>query len=62
MKKESYENQKKCRICGKDFFTDKNNNLNKSKKSEIMIIIQKNIEELVIVIAIYAKKHQERFL
>ena len=60
--KESYENQKKCRICGKDFFTDKKNNLNKSKKSEIMIIIQKNIEELVIVIAIYAKKHQERFL
>ena len=32
------------------------NNLSKSKKSEIMIIIQKNIEELFIVIAIYAKK------
>ena len=37
-------------------------NLNKSKKSEIMIIIQENIEEFLIVIAIYVIRYQEGFL
>ena len=37
-------------------------NLNKGKKSEIMIIIQENIEEFLIVIAIYVIRYQEGFL
>ena len=63
--KESYENQKNCHICEKEFCTDKNNEKEfklKQKKSEITIIMQENIEELLIVIAIYTIKYQERFL
>ena len=55
--KESYENQKICYICEKEFSTDK-----KTVKSEIMVNIQENIEELLLVFAIYAIKYRERFL
>ena len=37
-------------------------NLNHTVKSEIIVIIQENIEELLIVFAIYATKYQKRFL
>ena len=62
--KVSYENQKNVTYAKKNLVQMKiiKKNLNKSKKSEIMIIIQENIEELLIVIAIYAIKYQERFL
>ena len=52
--KESYENQKICHICEKEFCTDKNNknNLNCTVKSQITTIIQENIEELPIIVAI----------
>ena len=51
--KESYENQKICHICEKEFCTDKNSKeFKKCKKSEIIFIIQENIEEQLIVIAI----------
>ena len=53
--KESYKSQKNCHICGKEF-------KKMQKKSVIMIIIQENIEELLIVIVIYAIKYQEKFL
>ena len=60
--KESYENQKICHICEKEFCNDKNNNeFKKCKKSEIIVITQENIEELLIVFAIYATKYQKRF-
>ena len=61
--KESYENQKICHICEKEFCTHKNNNeLKKCKKSETIVITQENIEKLLIVFAIYAIKYQKRFL
>ena len=44
---EFYENQKVCHICKKEFSTDKND-----KKSEIIVISQENLEELLIVFAI----------
>ena len=52
--KESYENQKVCYICKKEFYTDEKNKkeFEKCKKSEITIITQVNIEELLIVIVI----------
>ena len=37
-------------------------NLNHTVKSEIIAIIQENIEELLIVVAIYVIKYQKRFL
>ena len=51
--KESYENQKVCYICEKIFVLIKIiNNLKKCEKSEIIVIIQENIEELLIVVVI----------
>ena len=51
--KESYENQKIRHICEKEFCTDKNNKESKKcKKSEIIVIIQENIEEQLIIIVI----------
>ena len=54
--KEAYENQKNCYICEKDFVLMK-----RIKKSEIVVITQENIEELLIVYATYATKYQKRF-
>ena len=48
--KELYENQKNLVL------------IKKTLKSEIIVIIQGNIEELHIVFAIYAIKYQKRFL
>ena len=50
----SYEKQKVCYICKKEFNTDKNDksNLNHTTKYAIIIIILENIEELLIVFAI----------
>ena len=65
MKKKSLMKNRKIAIYAeKNFVQIKiiKKNFNKSKKSEIMIIIQENMEELLIVIAIYAIKYQERFL
>ena len=51
--KESYENQKICHICKKEFCTDKNNKeFKKLQKLEIIVIIQENIEVLLIIIVI----------
>ena len=46
--KESYENQKICHVCEKEFSTD--NKDKKIIKSEIIVIILENIEELLIII------------
>ena len=51
--KESYENQKICHICKKEFCADKNNReFKKYKGSEIIVIIQENIQEQLIIIVI----------
>ena len=55
--KESYEKQQICYICEEEFCTNKNKELKKSKKSEIMIIMQENIEELLVVFVIYDIKY-----
>ena len=61
--KESYEKQQICYICQEEFCANKNKKeLKKSKKSEIMIIMQENIEELLIVNVIYDIKYLKRFL
>ena len=60
--KESYENQKNCHICGKEFCTDENNKKEFKQKQKVRDHDQENIEELLIVIVIYAIKYQERFL
>ena len=62
--KESYEIRKIVIYAEKNFVQIKiiKKNLNKSKKSEIMIIIQENIEELLIVFVIYDIKYRKRFL
>ena len=62
--KESYEKQRICYICKKEFCTDKNNEkeFKLKKKLEITVIIQENLEELLIVFAIYAIKYQKSFL
>ena len=63
--KESYENRQIYYICEEEFCANKNKkqkNLNKSKKSEIMIVIQENIEELLIVFVIYDVKSGKKFL
>ena len=50
----SYEKQEKCHIFQKEFFYDKNKkrNLNYTKKLEIIVIIQENLEELLIAFVI----------
>ena len=50
----SYEVQKVCNICKKDFDTDKmiKMRLNYTIKSEIIVITLKNLEELLIIFAI----------
>ena len=50
----SYEKQKVCHICKKEFSTDKSDkmNLNYTAKSEIIVITPENLEELFIVFAI----------
>ena len=50
----SYEKQKNCYIYKKEFSTDKNDEkkLKYTKKSEIIFITQKNLEELLIVFVI----------
>ena len=51
--KESYEKQEICYICEKEFFTDeKHKEYKDKKKSEIIVIIQKNLEELLTVVVI----------
>ena len=45
--KESYEKQKVCHICKKEFSTDRN-----TIKLEIIVITRKNLEESHIIIAI----------
>ena len=52
--KESYENQKICHICEKEFCTDKNSKEFKKmqKVREIIVIKQENIEQQLIVIVI----------
>ena len=47
-----YEEKEKCYICQKEFCYDKNKNLNCTKKSEIIVIILDNLEELLIAFAI----------
>ena len=52
--KESYENQKLCHICKKEF--------NNDNKSGITVIILQNTEELLIISVIYAIKYLKIFL
>ena len=49
-----YEEQKECHICQKEFCYDKNEEkkLKYTKKLEIIVIIQDNLEELLIVFVI----------
>ena len=62
---ESYENQKVCYICEKEFSTDK-----KDRKiiviviviSEVIVITQKNLEEPLIITANQDIKYQKKFL
>ena len=58
--KKSHENQKICHICEREFSTD--NKDKKIIKSEIIVIILENIEELLIIIVIYVIKYPKRFL
>ena len=53
-KNKSYEKQKVCYICKKEFSTDENdkNVFKLYIKSEIIVITQENLEELLIVFAI----------
>ena len=50
----SYEKQKVCHICKKEFSTDKSDKMNSNytAKSEIIVITPENLEELFIVFAI----------
>ena len=52
--RESYEKQKNCYICEKEFLLIKiiKKNLNHIVKSEIIVIIRENLEELPIVVVI----------
>ena len=46
----TYERQKICHICRGEFCYDKNNESEfKQKKSEIIVITQENLEELLII-------------
>ena len=62
-KKNLMKNKKSVLYAKKDLVLIKimKKNLNYAVKSEIMIIIQENIEELLRVFAIYNIKHQKRF-
>ena len=59
-----YKSQKVCHICKGGFFYDENKkaNLNCTKKSEIIVITPENLEEPLIVIAIYSTKYLKKFL
>ena len=57
--KESYENQKICFICEKEFSSDKKYC---KVKLEIIVIIQEKYRGAARSIAIYAIKYRERFL
>ena len=50
----SYEKEKACYICKREFSTDKNDkmHLNYTIKSEIIVITPENLEKLLIVFAI----------
>ena len=48
---ESFEKQKVCRICKKEFSTDKNDK-KMHLKSEIIVITPEKLRELLIVVAI----------
>ena len=59
-KKKLHRKQKVCYICKKGFSTDdKNKNI---IKSEITVITLENIEELLMIFAIYETKYQKKFL
>ena len=60
MKKKLHRKQKVCYICKKGFSTDDNNN--NIIKSEITVITLENIEELLMIFAIYETKYQKKFL
>ena len=49
-----YEEQKECHICQKEFYYDKNEKkkFKKTKKLEIIVIIQENLEEQLVAFAI----------
>ena len=57
--KETHENQKICYICEQEFCIDENNK--KEFKLNQKVRDQGNIEELLIVFAIYVIKYQRRF-
>ena len=59
----SYEKEKVCYICKKEFSTDENDkmHLNYTIKSEIIVITLENLEELLIIFAIEDTKHQKKF-
>ena len=44
--------KEKCHICQKEFCYDKKRNLKYTKKLEIMVIVQENLEEQLIAFAI----------
>ena len=60
MKKKLHRKQKVCYICKKGFSTDDNNK--NIIKSEITVITLENIEELLMIFAIYETKYQKKFL
>ena len=62
--KKSYENKKFVTYTKKNFVQIKmiKVNLNYTKKLEIIVILQENLEELLIVFVIYVIKYQKRFL
>ena len=63
-KNKYYEEQEKCHTCQKEFvmIKTKNPNLNYTKKLEIIVIIQYNLEELLIAFAIQIIKYSKKFL
>ena len=52
--------QKVCYICKKRFNADDDNK--NIIRSEVIVITQENIEELLMTFAIYNKKHKKKFL
>ena len=56
-KEDSYKNQKFVIYVKRNLVLIK-----KIKKSEIIVIIQENIEELLIIVVIYEIRYQKRFL
>ena len=59
--KETHENQKICYICEQEFCMNENNKKEFKLKQKVRDH-QGNIEELLIVFAIYVIKYQKRFL